>query len=158
MAFSGKKFIKRTLLFFLSVFLLISIAIGVVINFVFTPEKLTPKAVELANDYLNGQLELGSVELTFFSTFPDLEVTLKNGLLTSSNSDSLLSFESLDIFLNPVSIVSDEKIHVDKLAIVTPVIYANLDKGGVTNWNIVKEDTTAVNGGYTINSCRIFIY
>lgn len=142
MSFKFKKILKGIFISLASIILLVLLAIGIVVNFVFTPEKLTPKALELTNDYLDGRLDLESVELTFFSTFPDLEVRLSDGLLLSNESDSLLSFESLDLFLNPISIFSQEKIHVDKLAIIGPVVYASLDKGGVSNWNIMKQDST----------------
>ncbi|WP_436516478.1 hypothetical protein [Ekhidna sp. To15] len=139
MSFKLKKIVKGVFILFLSVLLLILLAIGVVVNFVFSPEKLTPKATEIANEYIDGRLDLESVELTFFSTFPDLEVEIDNGLLISNTGDSLLAFESLDVYLNPVSIFSDEKIHIDELIIAKPIIYAQMDSTGSSNWNILKD-------------------
>ena len=51
----------------LTVFLL---AVTIVVNFIFTPEKLTPVVLNVANQSLNARLQMKSVELTFFSTFP----------------------------------------------------------------------------------------
>ena len=50
----------------LTVFLL---AVTIVVNFIFTPEKLTPVVLNVANQSLNARLQMKSVELTFFSTF-----------------------------------------------------------------------------------------
>ena len=51
----------------LTIFLL---AVTIVVNFIFTPEKLTPVVLNVANQSLNARLQMKSVELTFFSTFP----------------------------------------------------------------------------------------
>ena len=50
----------------IAIFIIITIAL----NFVFTPEKLTPVVLETANQNLNAKLDIEGVELTFFSTFP----------------------------------------------------------------------------------------
>ena len=51
----------------LTIFLL---AVTIVVNFIFTPEKLTPVVLNVANQALNARLQMKSVELTFLSTFP----------------------------------------------------------------------------------------
>lgn len=139
MSLKLKKIVRGVIILFLSVFLLILLAIGLVVNFIFSPEKLTPKVTEIANEYIDGRLDLKSVELTFFSTFPDLEVEIDKGLLISNTGDSLLAFESLDVYFNPISIFSDEKIHVDQLFIERPIIYSHMDSTGSSNWNIFKD-------------------
>ncbi|MGL5206585.1 MAG: hypothetical protein ACRC8T_03635, partial [Acidaminococcaceae bacterium] len=53
-------------------FVVVLMVIAFAINFVFTPEKLTPAVLEIANKSLNAQLKIKRVELTFFSTFPRL--------------------------------------------------------------------------------------
>ena len=55
------------------------ILIAVVLNFIFTSEKLTPIVLEAANRNLNAKLDMKSVELTFFSTFPHFGVQLTDG-------------------------------------------------------------------------------
>ena len=64
----------------LSVFLL---AVAVLINFIFTPEKLTPVVLNVANRTLDAHLEMKSVELTFFSTFPRFGLKVTDGILIS---------------------------------------------------------------------------
>ena len=60
------------------------ILIAVVLNFIFTSEKLTPIVLEAANRNLNAKLDMKSVELTFFSTFPRFGVQLTDGTLVST--------------------------------------------------------------------------
>ena len=65
-----KKTIKIIAITLLSLVLLVAAAITFVIHVVFTPEKLTPIVVRVANQTLDAKLDMKSVELTFFSTFP----------------------------------------------------------------------------------------
>ena len=77
------------------------ILIAVVLNFIFTSEKLTPIVLEAANRNLNAKLDMKSVELTFFSTFPRFGVQLTDGTLVSKairdtlwqRTDTLVSFK-----------------------------------------------------------------
>lgn len=139
MAYRFKAIFKRALLIVLVFLLLVLGVLGFTINYVFTPSKLTPRIVELANEYIDGTLEIGSVELTFFTSFPELSIEVKNGLITSNTGDSLASFASLDVYLNPVSFLKNEKIHVDKLHLRDPIIFTKIDSLGVSNWEIFKK-------------------
>ena len=84
-----------------TVLLVLLVAIAFVINFIVTPKKLTPVVLDAANQTLNAHLDMESVELTFFSTFPQFGLKVKNGSLVSKalndsswcKTDSLLSFK-----------------------------------------------------------------
>lgn len=66
-----------------TVLLVLLVAIAFVINFIVTPKKLTPVVLDAANQTLNAHLDMESVELTFFSTFPQFGLKVKNGSLVS---------------------------------------------------------------------------
>ena len=72
----GKRILKWISLTILGIIVLIGIAIGIVINFVFTPSKLTPFVQKTAAQYLKADVHIGEIELTFFSTFPDCGILL----------------------------------------------------------------------------------
>ena len=74
-----KRVVKWSLLTLLSLFVIVSIAVGVVIYFVFTPSKLTPLVEKTAREYLNADVHFGKIELTFFSTFPDFGLQMTDG-------------------------------------------------------------------------------
>ena len=91
-----KKILKITGITLGSLIVLIAAIIAVAINFVFTPEKLTPVVLTAANQNLNAKLDMESVELTFFSTFPRFGVKLTDGSLVSKSiRDSPSSGQSL---------------------------------------------------------------
>ena len=113
----------------LSVFLL---AVAVLINFIFTPEKLTPVVLNVANRTLDAHLEMKSVELTFFSTFPRFGLKVTDGILISKTmrdtlwqqTDSLVSFKKCVVVVNPVDYLLNDKISLRYLGLEDASVYA----------------------------------
>lgn len=132
-----------------SIIVLLIAAIAIAINFVFTPEKLTPVVLKVANQNLNAKLDMKSVELTFFSTFPRFGVKLTDGTLVSKSirdslwqrTDSLLSFKRAIVVVNVVDYLQNKKISLNRLRLDSINVYAFKNKEGVANWDIVKPDT-----------------
>ena len=135
-----------------SLIVLILIAITVAINFVFTPSRLTPVVLKTANQALNAKLEMKSVELTFFSTFPRFGLKLVDGSLVSKvfsdtawqKTDSLLSFGKCVVVVNPIDYLINKKITLNYLGLEDVSVYAYKNREGIANWDIVASDTTAV--------------
>lgn len=135
-----------------SLIVLILIAITVAINFVFTPSRLTPVVLKTANQALNAKLEMKSVELTFFSTFPRFGLKLVDGSLVSKvfsdtawqKTDSLLSFGKCVVVVNPIDYLINKKITLNYLGLEDASVYAYKNREGIANWDIVASDTTAV--------------
>ena len=79
--------------FFISLLVLVILvcaSIGIVLNFIFTPEKLTPIVEKSANEFLNAEVHFDAIELTFFSTFPEFGLEMRNGsVVTKVFQDSL---------------------------------------------------------------------
>ena len=86
-----------------SILFLVAVTIGVVFQFVLTPDKITPKVVQAINQNLNAELSIDAIELTFFKTFPNFKLELKNGIILntegsfqdsiSSPNDTLIEFD-----------------------------------------------------------------
>ena len=84
------------------------VVVAFVINCVFTPEKLTPIVLNVANRSLDADLKIESVELTFFSTFPQFGLKVDEGFLVSKvlndslpqKTDSLLTFKECVLTVN----------------------------------------------------------
>ena len=174
-----RRIVKWTLLSLLSLIVLILIGVGIVINFIFTPAKLTPLVEKTAAEYLDANIHLGNIELTFFSTFPDFglqisDATVISGVFRDSTSvetpttqDSLMSIHSCLITINPVAYLTKNRIVIKDFVLDQPSIYAYVDTAGVANWNIVKmpvdtvstdtlpADTTEFNSGIRLRNVRI---
>lgn len=147
-----KEILKIAGISFGSLIVLILIAITVAINFVFTPSRLTPVVLKTANQALNAKLEMKSVELTFFSTFPRFGLKLVDGSLVSKvfcdtawqKTDSLLSFGKCVVVVNPIDYLINKKITLNYLGLEDASVYAYKSREGIANWDIVASDTTAV--------------
>ena len=137
-----------------SVLLLLLVGTAVVLNFVFTPSKLTPVVERIADRSLNARLRMGGVELTFFSTFPRFGVKLTDGTLVSTalrdtlwqRTDTLLSFRKAVLVFNPVSYLRHRKIDILKLSLDSADVYAFRDGTGRANWDILPSADTLASG------------
>ena len=93
----GLKILKITGITIISLVFLVAVSIGIVFQFVLTPEKITPKVVEAVNKNLNAELSVEAIELTFFKTFPNFKLELENGfILTRNDSIQEPNFTSKD--------------------------------------------------------------
>lgn len=146
-----KKILKWVSISVLSLLILIFMAIGIVLNFVFTPTKLTPLVENTAEEFLNADIRFEKIELTFFSTFPNLGLQLSNAMIVtgagrdsisqSVMTDSLLTVENCLITVNPIAYLQENKIEIREFILDNPHIYAYVDTLGVPNWDIVKSTT-----------------
>ena len=130
----------------LVVFLLAVIAI--LVNFVFTPQKLTPMVTQAANQSMNAQLDMKKVELTFFSSFPRFGLRLEEGSLVSKALrdtcflpvDSLVSFKQCELVISPFDFLVRDRLTINYLGLENALVYAHKDKGGKANWDIMLAD------------------
>jgi len=92
-----KKFfriLKKSMIAFL---LLIIVGVVITIWFVLTPARITPIVSNQANKILNCDVKVGSVDLTFFKTFPKVGLHVSNFTLINpvkgAQSDTLAHFD-----------------------------------------------------------------
>ena len=111
--------------------------IAIMLNMIVTPEKITPILLDLSKDYIRGEVRCESVDITFFSTFPDLGIRLQNGSL-SSESDTLLSFDSFIATIDPVAYFSRQQVIIQRIELENADIYAHIDTLGRVNWDVLK--------------------
>lgn len=143
-----KKILIRLGLGILGLLLILVIAIAIVMNTLVTPKRITPILLGLTDNYINANVDCKSIDITFFSTFPDLGVKLENGSI-SSETDTLLAFDNVMVAVNPVAFIFDKKIIIHQLEIENADIYAHVDTLGKANWDIfvptdsVSKDTSS---------------
>ncbi|MDR0725590.1 MAG: AsmA family protein [Prevotellaceae bacterium] len=128
----------------LIVFLLLSA--GVIIYLVFTPERITPIVMKYANDYMNAHLDCESVELTFYSTFPNFGIRLRNGSVIIPNDsvfacpkDTLLKFDDCSVSFNPLVLYKENRLIINYARLEHPVVYLYVNPEGKNNWDILPQ-------------------
>ena len=144
-----KRIIKISLISLLSLVLLCFIGIAIVINFIVTPSRLTPVVLDIANQSIDANIDIESVDLTFFSTFPDFSLRVQNGTLVSKSlndtlwtkTDSLISFKECLISVNPLEYISNNKIVIHNILLEDATIYAFKNHEGNSNWDIMKSSS-----------------
>ena len=135
-----------------TVLLVLLVAIAFVINFIVTPKKLTTVVLDAANQTLNAHLDMESVELTFFSTFPQFGLKVKNGSLVSKalndsswcKTDSLLSFKECVLTVNPIAYLTENRIVVHNLSLEEVAVYAYRNKTGKANWEVTRASADTI--------------
>lgn len=159
-----KKLIKRSLRTILTLILILGLAIGILLNFIFTPEKITPKALAIANEYLVGEVACERIELTFFSSFPNFGLTFSDGALLPDPSypdqDTLVQFKEANLSFNLYKFLKQNEVDIKNIQLEKPQIYFHLDSLGGSNWNILKptdtlEQTQDSTGNFKLNDVRI---
>lgn len=159
-----KKIVKRIFITLLSLIVVFLLAVAIALNFVFTPEKITPIVTELLNENLDARVACESMELTFFSSFPHFAVKLEGVSVTSLNpkghkNDTLAQFELCKASFNAQKLWRKHDLDINKLVLVKPKIRAIVPKEGQPNWEIVKPqeaDTTASDStAFKINHIHI---
>jgi len=143
-----KKFIKIFFISLLSLLGVVTVAISVVIWIVFTPARITPIVRKQAAKYITCKSEIGSVELTFFSTFPNFGLKVRNFALINSVrgsvSDTLLRVNELVGVVDAKAYWKRKDIILIGLEMNGGSVNVYSDSLGHTNYNIMPQDTIPV--------------
>ena len=121
---------------------------------IFTPERLTPIARQLADKYVVCDHEIGEVDLTFFSTFPYFGASVKDVLIinpvTGAQSDTVLAVPELVVSLKILDAINGD-IYIQKCRLNDAKANIYIASDGLTNFDVLAlpqseetpEDTTA---------------
>ena len=133
---------------------IILLAVVIVVYVVFTPKRLTPIVRNVADQFISAPHEIGEVDLTFFSTFPEFGLRAK-GLyiinpMEGAQSDTLLAAPEVVAKVDVMRFLNDKALDVHALTLkdVTANIFFN--EQGENNLDVfilpndtTEEDTTA---------------
>lgn len=125
------------------------IAVGIVVWAVFTPSRLTPVVRQVADQYIVCEHEIGDVELTFFSTFPEFGLRIGGVCLVNpkegAQSDTLLYAPEVVATVNVREYLNNSRLVVRELALPDAVANIYIAADGSTNYDVfvTATDTTA---------------
>jgi hypothetical protein len=126
---------------------LLAIVIGIAIWFIFTPEKITPIIRSEAAKYLTCQSKIGEVELTFFSTFPQFGLKVKQFTLINHiegvASDTIIHAEEFVGTVDLKAFWKRNELVFNELKLSNGILNAFIDSTGLTNFDVVKSDSVA---------------
>ena len=136
-----KKIIKGVVILLIILILLI-----VFIPIIFKG-KINQLVKEQANANLNAKLEFVDLSLSLIRSFPALSVRIDELSLSGIGDfeeDTLVKFNYFQTDLNLGSVVFGDKIEIKAIILDKPDVKAIVLENGLANWDIAKEDTTAV--------------
>ena len=148
-----KKCLKVIGIILASLLGVVLIAGAILVYVVFTPARLTPIVTQVADNYVSSEHKIGDVELTFFSTFPQIGVRI-NGLLVlnpkqGAQSDTVLAASDVVAKLNIKDYLQENKLNIYEVSLNGVDANIFFDAEGNTNLDFLNlpadtvEDTTA---------------
>lgn len=156
------RLIKWVVLTALALVVLVLSVVGLAV-WILTPKKLTPIVERVATEYLDADVSIGRVELTYWSTFPQLNVRVDSLSIVShslhgisnadrmrlpGNADSLLSFVSLQGKVNIPQLML-MKVELEDIILDRPEVNIVCLNDSVSNFDILppseeEADSTAM--------------
>ncbi|MBI5010532.1 MAG: hypothetical protein HZB98_13005, partial [Bacteroidia bacterium] len=132
----------------ISLLALVMIVISIALWLVFTPDRLTPIVHKQAEKYISCQSDIGKIELTFFSTFPDFGLKINNFSLINpvegAQSDTLISVDEITGIVDAKVWWKTNNIVLIGLEMNNGTINIWADSTGKTNYDIFDADTSAI--------------
>lgn len=121
------------------------IAISVIVNIIFSKDKLTPIVRDQLPNYISCQSDMEEVELTFFSTFPHLALQLKNVTLVNPKegapSDTLAHVSSLFAIVDAKTFIMNKVIDISAFKFVDGFANLFIAADSTTNYDVfISED------------------
>jgi hypothetical protein len=142
--------LKITLISFTSLIVIVLISVFVLIWIVFTPSKLTPIVRQQANKYITCKYEIGKVELTFFSTFPEFGIKINNltfiNPMNGAPSDTILNSDVTTATIDLTTLWKKNILILHGIKLEEVKLNAFVDKMGKANYDVYKstsKDTSA---------------
>jgi hypothetical protein len=138
--------VYQKLLLGVSLFSVLTIALALIIPLLFK-SKITTKLKYSINSNLNAQVNFSEVDLSLISSFPDLRVGINDLLIVGIDSfknDTLLKSDFIALDLNLMSVFKGDTYEINNINLNGANIFAKVLPSGLSNWNIIKIDSSQV--------------
>lgn len=130
-----KKFLK-----IIAAILLLFIIIGVGLNLYFTDERLKATVMPYVNDAVDRKVAVGSMSLTFFSTFPQPGLSITNMRIPGETpSDTLLSLDEMVTSVELFSLFGDQ-INITEVTLRNPRFTYVINSDSTSNIDFLMEE------------------
>src|SRR5690606_21070586 len=139
--------LKKTLKISGIIILLLIIA-GLILPFVFK-KQITELVKTEINKTLLAKVEFADISLSLFKHFPNVSITVKELSVVSNypgmfSNDSIIYSKQVDASADLISVIKGNNIKVLGIYLQSPRINALVNKDGIANWDIVKEEEVTI--------------
>src|SRR6478609_11020867 len=144
MSFSIKSIWSRAWVKVVAVMFTIMAGVLLAVPF-FYREKAKELIINAAKENLDADLHFTDFSYSLFENFPELTFTMYNADLITHGAfqgDTLVYTKEVDIALNIRQLIIDHEVSIHSLNLYQPHIKIKTNKEGVSNYHILKSDTT----------------
>ncbi len=143
--FIMKKFFKYLGFTIGCTLLIVAASLGIVLNTILSPKKITPLVHELANEHLQADVSFQSVQLSIFSSFPNVSLDIREGAISTRETkpDTLIAFDEIHFAVNPYKYLFNKEVNIHRITLNSADIRTHFNEKGELNWaQIIPTDTT----------------
>lgn len=153
MASFNFKLVAFKILKYIGITIATALALMFITPFVFS-DKIKEQIKKTANEKLNGQLNYSGTQVSFFTHFPSLTLTLNDFSLNGSapfQKEKLITAKEIAFGVNLSSIVFGDAIKIDEIFLSNALVNVKVNKSGEANYNVYisKTETTKKEGAET---------
>lgn len=131
-----KKIIKVAGIFIISLLSLL-----IILPIVFKPQ-IQSLVKEKINENVDAKVNFEDFNLSLIKNFPNLSISLKKLSVSGKakfEGDTLVSFNSFDISVNPLPAIKGEDLEIKTILLDSPVLNGIILEDGTANWDIAPE-------------------
>ena len=143
-----KRWIKGTAITLGSLLALIVAIASIACYLIFTPARLTGIVNRLASRYLTCDMQVGEIDLTLFSSFPDVSLRLHDVTLVnpcgSEASDTVAAIGQCEAVIDINDFLKENTVTLRRLHLNRGVANLYIGTDGTANFMVLATDTTAV--------------
>lgn len=123
-----KRFVKITFRCLAILFGLILLLWGVVVSLIATPEVLTPQVVNIAQQHINSEISIKSVDLSLFTRFPNITLRIDSLRITQTKDSigDLLFARQCRVAVDPVALLF-KKLVINHFSLQGASLYIYVD-------------------------------
>lgn len=143
-----KRWIKAGAITLASLLTLIIITVGIACYLIFTPARLTSIVNKAAAKYLTCEMQAGEIDLTLFSSFPDVALRLTDVALVNPTdgavSDTVAAITQCEAVLDIKELLGSSSIVLHRLHLKGGEANLYIKADGTSNFMVFATDSTAV--------------
>ena len=138
MVANNYKTISLKILKYTGITIIVLLALMFITPLIFS-DKIKEEVKKTANKKLNGELNYSDAEVSFFTHFPSLTLTLTKFNLNGSapfQNEKLVTADEIAFGINLSSLVFGKNIKTDQIFLSNSLINIKVNKKGETNYNV----------------------
>ncbi len=118
---------------------IVVVALSVVLNFIVTPEKMTPIINEELGKLIKGKANIERVDVSLFSSFPNVALELDSLTVVDAASRPIVKMGQLRVAINPYLYLLNKEVAISEVTLIEPTLTLAKRRDGSLNFDILEQ-------------------